>query len=80
MRMNTANEINWDLIAEVDMTVRMTFYSDSNRVQAQEEMELLALDTLENDGGDLVLSSNEFYELQEPIMAIIDAWGGVVDY
>lgn len=62
------------------MTVRMTFYSDSNRVQAQEEMELLALDTLENDGGDLVLSSNEFYELQEPIMAIIDAWGGVVDY
>lgn len=80
MRMNTANEINWDLIAEVDMTVRMTFYSDSNRVQAQEEMELLALDTLENDGGDLVLSSNEFYELQEPIIAIIDAWGGVVDY
>lgn len=62
------------------MTVRMTFYSDSNRVQAQEEMELLALDTLENDGSDLVLSSNEFYELQEPIMAIIDAWGGVVDY
>jgi hypothetical protein len=80
MRMNTANEINWDLIAEVDMSVRLNFFSDSNLVQAQEEMELLALDTLERDGSDLVLSSSEFHELQEPILAIIDAWGGSVDY
>lgn len=62
------------------MSVRLNFFSDSNLVQAQEEMELLQLDTLERDGTDLVLSSSEFYELQEPIQAIIDAWGGSIDY
>lgn len=78
--MNTVNEINWDLIAEINMTVRLTFFSDTNRANAQDELELLALDTLEQDATDLVMSSQEFNELQEPIMAVVEAWGGRIDY
>lgn len=80
MRMNTASEINWGLIAETNMTVRLSFFSDTNMQQAQTELEILDLDTMRVEGTDIVIGGQEFNDLQEPIMAIIDAWGGHIDY
>ena len=84
--MNTAREINWDRILNTDAleelpvsAINITFYSDTNLVQAQDELEMLQLDTLEKDGKSLKLSAQEFAEMEEPIQVIVDAWGGHVE-
>ena len=80
MQMTTVRETDWGLIAETDMTVRLNFFSDTNLQQALSEMEILDLDTMRVEGTDIVVGGSEFTDLQEPIMAIVDAWGGSIDY
>lgn len=67
-------------MAEVDMMVRLHFFSDTNRMQAESELELLDLESMQNDGADLIINSQEFTALEEPIMAVLQAWGGTVDF
>ena len=62
------------------MTVRLNFFSDTNLSQAKSELDILDLETLQQEGYGLVLSSREFFELEEPILAVVEAWGGSVDY
>ena len=79
--MNTAREINWDLIAGVDVSILIQFYSDTNLSNALDEFDILDLDSLEKTGrGGVTVSSAEFRELEEPIMAIVEAWGGSLAY
>lgn len=62
------------------MMVRLHFFSDTNRMQAESELELLDLESMQNDGADLIINSQEFTALEEPIMAVLQAWGGTVDF
>ena len=59
--------------------LNITFFSDTNLMYAKDELELLQLDTLEQDGSSLRINSEEYRAMEEPIQAIIDAWGGSVD-
>ena len=80
MQTTSVNETTWDLIAEANMFVRFDFYSDTNLSQARDELEILELETLAQEGSSLVVSGSEFAALEEPIMSVIDAWGGSLTY
>lgn len=81
MLMTTVSETSWDLIAaETNMPVRLSFFSNTNLVQAKSELELLDLDTLKQDSDGLTVDGSEFFALEEPIMVIVEAWGGTADY
>lgn len=59
--------------------INITFFSDTNMMYAKDELELLQLDTLEQDGANLRINAEEYWAMEEPIQTIIDAWGGHVD-
>jgi len=83
--MNTVNEINWDLIAndyevgDIPMTnVTFNFYSDTNKNNALDELEMLSLDYLLN-GGDFITVGREDYDaMGDSIDAIMKENGGVL--
>ena len=84
--MTTASEINWDHILNPDAledlpvsALNITFYSDTNLMNAFDELEMLQLDTLEKDGKNLTIDSQEYREMEEPISVIVSAWGGHID-
>ena len=84
--MSTAREINWDRILNPDAleevpvsAINITFYSDTNLMNAHDELEMLQLDTLQKDGKNLTVSAQEYAEMEEPIQVIVDAWGGHVE-
>ena len=58
--------------------VRFSFYSDTNANNAYEELQLLALKTVQKDQGDILVGMEDFLEMRDSIEIIIEDNGGKI--